>query len=144
METKDAKLVALRETRRFKCWLVAVGLAVVTILVRCIFRLAELSEGFKGELANNEALFLVLDSAMMMVCVSVLTAAHPGLVLNGTWAMGQACVWEKRKSNAPGQDHEEREELDVTREVRSSEKGPVQSAASLESVSPGEYHDGNV
>lgn len=144
METKDAKLVALRETLRFKYWLVAVGLAVVTILVRCVFRLAELSEGFKGELANNEALFLLLDSAMMVLCVSVLTAAHPGLVLKGTWALGQASVWEKRKNNTSGEELQPGEELDMTRKVRSGEKGPVQFAASMESVSPSECHHGNV
>jgi hypothetical protein len=36
-------------------------LAVVLILARCAYRLAELNEGYDGELVGDEALFIALE-----------------------------------------------------------------------------------
>lgn len=54
---------------------------MVTILVRSIFRLIELQEGFDGELANNELDFMILEGPMIFIGVAVLTIWHPGYVL---------------------------------------------------------------
>lgn len=69
----------------FRAFLVALAAAVVTILIRCAFRCAELSGGFKGELANDETLFMVFDSAMMAICATALTGAHPAVTLGKRW-----------------------------------------------------------
>ena len=63
----------------------AIGIATTAILIRCSFRVAELSGGFQSRLANNEVYFMVLDGAMMIIAMSVLTAAHPGPVLGSVW-----------------------------------------------------------
>ena len=61
------------------------GITVVAILVRCIFRCAELFGGFDSSLANNETLFMLLDGTLMIAASIMLTVAHPGLTMGGYW-----------------------------------------------------------
>lgn len=84
----DTDLVQFRHTRVFRLFLGAIAVAVLTILIRCAFRVAELSEGFNSDLANDETLFMIFDSAMMVICVGALTAMHPGWSLGGRWRLG--------------------------------------------------------
>ena len=51
----------------------ALAISTVAILIRCSFRVAELSGGFNGSLANNQASFMILDGAMMCIVVILLT-----------------------------------------------------------------------
>lgn len=64
---------------------VALSVATVTILIRSTFRVAELSQGFDGELANDEVTFLVLEGAMVTIASIALTVAHPGPSFKGQW-----------------------------------------------------------
>ncbi|KAJ9605136.1 Envelope glycoprotein gp160 [Cladophialophora chaetospira] len=80
LETKE-----FRGGKRFRAFIWALAIAITAILIRCSFRVAELSEGFKGELANDEALFIVFESVMMVICVCALTIAHPGVTLGAHW-----------------------------------------------------------
>jgi hypothetical protein len=73
----------------------AIATATITILIRCTFRVAELSEGFGGKLANDEPLFMIFDGLMMLICVAVLTVAHPGIMLGRRWDDG-AFHWSRR------------------------------------------------
>lgn len=47
--------------RRAKLFFGFLSLAVLTILIRCIFRADELKEGYSGDLISNEGLFIGLD-----------------------------------------------------------------------------------
>jgi hypothetical protein len=67
---------------------IAIAISTVAILIRCSFRVAELSGGFGGSLANNQISFMVLDGAMMATVIILLTAAHPGLILGSMWQDG--------------------------------------------------------
>lgn len=62
------------------CFL-AIVISVTTILIRSIFRLIELQEGFNGELANNELDFMILEGPMIFIAVALLTVWHPGWIL---------------------------------------------------------------
>ncbi|KPI43631.1 Sphingoid long-chain base transporter RSB1 [Cyphellophora attinorum] len=93
---------AFRRTSRFRMFLVAIGVATITILIRCIFRVAELSKGFKSKLANDETMFEVWDTTMMIICVAALMAAHPGLTLgHARWKEGamQHPFWRSQRSH---------------------------------------------
>jgi hypothetical protein len=57
---------------------------------------AELSEGFGGALANDQATFMILDGAMMVVVVIVLTLTHPGLTFGSRWNEG--AFWSKNRN----------------------------------------------
>ncbi|EXJ70710.1 uncharacterized protein A1O5_05700 [Cladophialophora psammophila CBS 110553] len=64
----------------------AIAIATVTILIRCSFRVAELSKGFGSALANDQVMFMVLDGAMMSLAVLALSTGHPGPALGtGMW-----------------------------------------------------------
>jgi len=67
---------------------IAIAISTVAILIRCSFRVAELSGGFGGSLANNQVSFMLLDGAMMATVIILLTTAHPGLTLGSMWQAG--------------------------------------------------------
>ena len=53
-ERVNTETTGYRRTTRFRMLLGGVAVATVTILIRCVFRVAELSKGFKSKLANGE------------------------------------------------------------------------------------------
>lgn len=88
----------LRESGMFKAFLGALGLATVTVFIRSCFRVAELSQGFNGPLANNEVTFMVLEGGMISIAAISLTAFHPGLSFAGRWADANFAL-RKRKGS---------------------------------------------
>ena len=54
-------------------------LSTVAILIRSVFRVVELWQGFSGELWNDEVDFMVLDGAMIALATVCLTVFHPGI-----------------------------------------------------------------
>jgi hypothetical protein len=63
----------------------ALGLATICILIRSCFRVAELSEGFGGKLANQQVTFMILEGAMVLIACICLTVFHPGVAFGGRW-----------------------------------------------------------
>ncbi|RDX56235.1 RTA1-domain-containing protein [Lentinus brumalis] len=53
----------------------------VGILIRCIYRVIELSQGYRGHLATTEAYFYALDSLPLFVAVAVYTPFWPGRMI---------------------------------------------------------------
>ena len=70
--------------------LVALITATVAIFVRSCFRVAELREGFDGELANQQVTFMILEGAMVAIASIALTVAHPGLTFGHSWKLARA------------------------------------------------------
>lgn len=50
-----------RFTRRFKLFLVCLGLATLLIFVRCFYRVFELAEGWRGKLVRDQPLYIALE-----------------------------------------------------------------------------------
>jgi hypothetical protein len=92
---RSVESFTLRRYRRFWVFPATIGGASMLILERCAFRVAELSEGFGGRLANAEALFMVLDGVAMVVVVILLTGLHPGWVI-GENLWGEGRFWKGR------------------------------------------------
>ena len=67
------------QTVRFKCFLGALTVAFVTIFIRCVYRIPELSGGWASPLMMDEGLFIALDNMMVLVAMVALTVCHPGL-----------------------------------------------------------------
>ncbi|KAK4145959.1 RTA1 like protein-domain-containing protein [Dichotomopilus funicola] len=65
---------------RLKLFLAFLFLAIILVLVRCAYRIEELSDGYDGPLIRDEALFVGLESVMMVLAVFCLNIAHPGFV----------------------------------------------------------------
>lgn len=92
----DPRYDGLRQSRRFRGFLYALGVATFTIFVRSIFRVAELSQGFHGKLANQQVTFMILEGAMIAIAALALTIFHPGWSFAGYW--GEA-DFKMRKSS---------------------------------------------
>ncbi|TKA66064.1 hypothetical protein B0A49_06892 [Cryomyces minteri] len=86
LSAMDPAFAALRATFRFRAFTAALRVATLAIFARSVFRVAELSQGFHGALANQEATFMVLEGGMIVVAVGALTIFHPGITFGGRWA----------------------------------------------------------
>ncbi|KAM3465064.1 hypothetical protein NHJ6243_001863 [Beauveria neobassiana] len=60
--------------------------ACVFILTRCSFRVAELKDGYTGELFREEVLFIVLEGVMVVIASIALMFGNPGLVFDKSTA----------------------------------------------------------
>lgn len=75
----NPKHARLYSSRHFKVFLVSLALATICIFVRSVFRVAELSAGFGGKLANDEVTYMILEGAMIVIASVTLTIMHPGI-----------------------------------------------------------------
>lgn len=90
--------VALRASRGWLVFLGCQGLATICIYIRCVFRVAELSGGFNGHLANDEVTFMVLEGAMMTIATVAMSYwGHPGIGFNGRWGELNYNIFRKNK-----------------------------------------------
>jgi hypothetical protein len=53
---------AMRNSKRFKGLLIAIVVAYCTILLRCIYRIAEMAGGWRNPIMQDQVAFIVLDS----------------------------------------------------------------------------------
>lgn len=73
----DQQPAILRRSWPFKAFLVALSLSTLCIFTRCVFRVAELSEGWDGRLANTQKYFIGLEGAVIIAAVLLLNLCHP-------------------------------------------------------------------
>lgn len=76
---------SLRAKRSFNFLQWALFAATILIYIRCIYRVAELWDGFNGELANHESTFMIFEGPMIILAVAALTVFHPGRVFGDLW-----------------------------------------------------------
>ena len=55
------------------------------MFTRCAFRIAELSEGFKGKIWFDEVLYMIFEGAMVSACALIMSFCHPGLGFCGRY-----------------------------------------------------------
>ncbi|KAL8779970.1 MAG: hypothetical protein Q9213_006695 [Squamulea squamosa] len=67
-------------SRGFKIFSIFMTISITLILIRCIYRIDELSQGYSGPLIHNEGLFIGLEGVMVLIAVYTLVIAHPGPV----------------------------------------------------------------
>ena len=80
----------------FKAFLVALSLSTLCIFTRCVFRVAELSQGWDGHLANTQKYFIGLEGAIIVASVLLLNLFHPGFCFKG--AMEARVVQPSKKT----------------------------------------------
>ena len=76
----ESSAVKLMRTTRFKLFTGGLFLAYLTIFTRCVFRIAEMANGWGNSIMQDEATFIVLDGVMITIATLCLTVFHPGLV----------------------------------------------------------------
>jgi len=67
----------------FRLFFAAIILAYMTVLVRCIYRIPELAEGWGNRIMKSETDFIVLDGTMITIATLALTLVHPGFCWSG-------------------------------------------------------------
>ncbi|RMX73641.1 hypothetical protein D0869_13399 [Hortaea werneckii] len=71
--------VELRQSLRFKLFVVALWIAFLGILIRCTYRVAELAGGWvDNPILRNQGLFIGLDSVAVAIAAVILNIFHPG------------------------------------------------------------------
>jgi hypothetical protein len=60
--------------------IIAVIVAFVAILIRCIYRIAEMAGGWRNPIMQDQILFVVLDGIMCVVASVALNIFHPGAI----------------------------------------------------------------
>ena len=90
VEDTFATFLELRELRNL-----GLGLAVLTIFIRSVFRVAELSGGFNGKLFNEQIPFMILEGPMIIIACTAMSALHPGISFQGSWHEADFIFWTK-------------------------------------------------
>ena len=85
--SRNSHYLNLIHSRLLKSFMVGLVTAVITIFIRCVYRCAELSGGFHGNLfRKDEGLYMLLEPVMIFIAASCLTILHPGICFQGTFA----------------------------------------------------------
>ncbi|KAF7559489.1 hypothetical protein G7046_g4660 [Stylonectria norvegica] len=71
----------VRNSRVFKAFLGALGLATFCILWRSAFRVAELSEGWEGAIMGDQGMFVGFEGVLIVVAVVALLVFHPAFCM---------------------------------------------------------------
>lgn len=91
--------VKVRNSKKFKSFLVALTLATICIFWRSVYRVAELAEGWTGYLIRQQNLFIAFEGVMVVVACVALNFAHPALCfregVEGLGGLGSS--WRLRK-----------------------------------------------
>ncbi|KAF2134861.1 RTA1-domain-containing protein [Dothidotthia symphoricarpi CBS 119687] len=74
----DPAYSKLRKLKMFKGFLVALTFSTLCVFTRCVFRVAELSDGWGGYLMKTQRYFIGLEGAIIIAAVLALNMFHPG------------------------------------------------------------------
>jgi hypothetical protein len=69
------------KTSKFKLFIAAIIISDVAIILRAIYRVIELAQGWRGYLITTEPWFYGFDTALMMICMGVWVIGHAGITL---------------------------------------------------------------
>ncbi|KAJ5088562.1 sphingoid long-chain base transporter RSB1 [Penicillium angulare] len=84
--------------------------SIIFILIRCCYRIAELSQGYSGSMFHDQPLFIVLESVMVILAVFALNIAQPGFAFqNRTPEAYAAC--DQNVELEPSSEHKSTEML---------------------------------
>ncbi|KAF2111484.1 RTA1 like protein-domain-containing protein [Lophiotrema nucula] len=98
-----------------KIFLLSMMAAFLMILARCIYRIPEMAGGVGGPMMRKEAEFMIFDGCLILLSVTLLCLAHPGIYASAT-QNGTARTY---KSMAPSSDLEHGYELERDSSFRS-------------------------
>ncbi|KAH8885537.1 RTA1-domain-containing protein [Thozetella sp. PMI_491] len=103
---------ALWVDKKFRMFVYAVTVAYFAILVRCIYRIAEMAGGWGNKIMQDEPSFIVLDGVMVLLASCLLAFFPPGLLFPPMAARMQEATkrrFNKKKSSDPGEESQEAE-----------------------------------
>ena len=69
-----------KEKLKLTLMLTMLSSTTILVIIRSIYRIAELSNGFESEIAKTQVLFDVLDGAMMLISYYITIGLHPAFL----------------------------------------------------------------
>jgi hypothetical protein len=78
--------MALRNSGRFKYFLIATIIAYACISIRCVYRIAEMAGGWRNKIMQDEPAFIILDGVMCVIAVLAMNFFHPGFLFKQSYA----------------------------------------------------------
>ncbi|KAJ4315286.1 hypothetical protein N0V84_008441 [Fusarium piperis] len=63
--------------KKTQTFVYVISVAYIAIIIRCIYRIPEMEMGWGSDLMQNETTFMILDGAMILASVWLLTIFHP-------------------------------------------------------------------
>ena len=72
----------VKEAREVRSVAIAIGVSVLMMVIRGIYRTVELAQGWTGFLIHHEAYFIGLDGVTMILALAVFNVYNPGSLLN--------------------------------------------------------------
>lgn len=70
----------IRKRKLFNYYPLAISLAVIVIYIRCVYRVVELAQGWRGYLIDHEVYLMVLDALMIAIAGIIFVPFHPLIV----------------------------------------------------------------
>lgn len=93
--------VKLRHSWQFKGFLIGLTLATICIFWRSVYRVAELGEGWEGNLIRHQYYFVGFEGVMVIVACLTLNIFHPSIMfkeaMEGLGGIGSNFKWKKNK-----------------------------------------------
>lgn len=80
-QPKDGEMSLSADLRKVKIMGGALAFSTVAILIRSVYRLIELADGWDGTVITTEWYFNVFDAAMIVLAIYTLNFIHPGIFL---------------------------------------------------------------
>ncbi|KIX94077.1 uncharacterized protein Z520_10103 [Fonsecaea multimorphosa CBS 102226] len=74
---------------KFRIFVIAQLIAYLAILIRCVYRVAEMANGWRNPIMQNQGLFIGLDSVQVGVATILQTFLHPGYFFPALESYGQ-------------------------------------------------------
>ncbi|GAB1316898.1 Parasitic phase-specific protein PSP-1 [Madurella fahalii] len=65
--------------RKFRAFVYAMGLAYVALMIRCVYRIAEMAGGWGNHIMQDEPSFMALESFLVLIASVVLAVFAPGI-----------------------------------------------------------------
>lgn len=95
----------------------ALTTAVITIYIRCIYRVVELKQGFNGYLIRHEVFLMTLDASMVAIAGLIFIPFHPVLVFGKKNVLRLATIKRNRD-----EDNEEKGDLTKNESLENERK----------------------
>lgn len=80
----NPKYSDIRRRPLYNYFPLAVTCAIIAIFIRCIYRVVELAQGFRGYLITHEVYIMCLDAAMLVIALYVFIPFHPYIVFGSS------------------------------------------------------------
>jgi len=82
--------MTLRNSGRFKYFLMATILAYSCNLIRCIYRIAEMAGGWRNKIMQDQVAFIIADGVMCVIAALAMNIFHPGFLFKQSYATLEA------------------------------------------------------